>query len=78
MIKMGQGYVSECYLYKGEHEEEFVIKKRNIKFGRLFPSMNQQVQMPGSEGFIMVTGGSTEEFHKSCYKIHRVPGKKEY
>ena len=40
MIKMGQGFVSECYLHKADDAEEFVIKKRNMVFDRLFPSMN--------------------------------------
>lgn len=78
MIKMGQGFVSECYLHKADDAEEFVIKKRNMVFDRLFPSMNQQVQMPGPEGIIMVTGGSSEEFKQSCYKIHREPANKAY
>ena len=38
MIKMGQGYVSECFLHK--ETEEFKIVKRNMNFDRLFPSMN--------------------------------------
>ena len=78
MIKMGQGYVSECYLHKADDDEEFVIKKRNINFDRRFPSMNQQVQMPGPEGIIMVTGGLSDDFDQSCYKLFREPGNKAY
>ena len=78
MIKMGQGYVSECHLHKTDEAEDFVIKKRNIKFDKIFPSMNQQVQMPGPEGIIMVTGGSSDDFNQSCYKVFREPNNKAY
>ena len=78
MIKMGQGYVSECHLHRTDEAEDFVIKKRNIKFDKMFPSMNQQVQMPGPEGIIMVTGGSSDDFNQSCYKVFREPNNKAY
>ena len=40
--------------------------------------MNQTVQMPGNDGVLIVTGGSTDDFAKSCHKIWREPGKKAY
>ena len=34
--------------------------------------------MPGNDGILIVTGGSTPDFVKSCFKIWREPGKRAY
>ena len=62
IMRAGHGYVWEVYL------EEDKILKKTLTFSEYFPNCNQFLQMPVNNR-LFSTGGSADDFAKTCYEI---------